>query len=119
MQAVAQGKSLEEAGAAAGLTAVKVGAMSRESPDPRLGAAPEAVGRAFGTPVGQVAGPIQVPGGWMILRVDSRAPADTTAYDKLKGQITSDILQRRQNEFLQAWVASQRQGAKIQDLRTP
>ena len=54
-----------------------------------------------------------------LVRVDSHAPPDTASYNQLKGQIASEILQRRQQEFLQAWSNQQRLEAKIQDFRTP
>jgi hypothetical protein len=55
----------------------------------------------------------------LVLRVDSHVPPDSTSYDQLKGQIASQILQQRQQEFLQAWSNQQRLEAKIQDFRTP
>jgi len=119
MQAVAQGKSLEDAARSVGLTAASVPPMSREQPDPRLAASPEAVGAAFSAAAGRILGPIQTPGAWVVMRVDVKVPADTASFEQLKGQITSDILQRRQNDFLQAWTTEVRRGAKVQDLRTP
>jgi peptidyl-prolyl cis-trans isomerase D len=118
-QAVAQGRSLEEAATAAGLPPVKVASMARLQPDPRVAGSAEAVGAVFGAPIGKVMGPIETPSGWLLFRVDARVPPDTVAYDKIKGQVTSEVLSRKQNEFLQEWVASERRGAKIEDLRTP
>ena len=118
-QAISQGRTLEQAADAAGLAPVKVASMSREAIDQRLAMSPEAAGGAFATPVGRVLGPVESPGGWIFVRVDAKLPPDSTSFDKIKGQLTSDILQRRQNEFLQAWITDQRRSAKIQDLRTP
>lgn len=111
--------SLEQAAAAEGLSAARVASMSRETPDPRLASAPDIVGAAFSGRPGQVIGPLQMPGGWIVMRIDGALPPDTTSYETIKGQLTNDILQRRQNEFLQGWVTEQRRGAKIQDLRSP
>jgi parvulin-like peptidyl-prolyl isomerase len=119
MNAVAQGHSLENAAKAAGLEAIKVAGMSRMQPDPALASSPEAIGAVFGSPVGKVVGPFDTPGGWLIARVDARIPADTTAYNQIKGQVTSDILSRKQNDFMQSWMADERRNAKIEDLRTP
>ncbi|TMQ70562.1 MAG: hypothetical protein E6K80_08165 [Candidatus Eisenbacteria bacterium] len=118
-RAVAGGSTLEAAAKAAGLTPVTLAGVSRTQPDPRLGASPEAVGAAFGAPIGKVVGPIESQAGWVLLRVDSRVQADSTAFEQLKGQVTTEILQRKQNDFMQAWMASLRQDAKIKDLRTP
>jgi parvulin-like peptidyl-prolyl isomerase len=119
MKLMGSGMSLENAASAVGVQALKLTAVSRESTDPRIAGFPDVLGAAFVTPVGKVAGPVETPGGWMFLRVDGRLTADSTSYDQVKGQITSDILQRRQGDFLQAWTASQRLAAKVQDLRTP
>ena len=118
-QAITQGRSLEAAATAAGLSAVKLTDMSRTQPDPRLATAPEAVGAAFGAPIGKIVGPLQTPAGWLILRVDSRVEADTASFQQLKGQVTTEVLQRKQNDFMQSWMAELRRGAKIKDLRTP
>ena len=117
--AVQAGKTLEQAAAAVGATVDKVPALSREAQDPRLSPYPDAMGAAFVAPVGKAFGPFETPQGWLILRVDSHAPPDTASYNQLKGQIASEILQRRQQEFLQAWSNQQRLEAKIQDFRTP
>ena len=118
-RALAAGSTLEQAAIAAGVTPTKVPEMSRDSGDPNLAASPEAIGRAFVTPVGKVAGPLETPTGWVFMRVDAHLPTDSTAFEQIKGQITNDILQRRQNEFLQAWMTDQRRSAKVKDLRTP
>jgi len=119
MSAVSQGRSLEDAAKAAGLEAMKVTGMSRAQPDPRLSSSPEAIGAVFVSAVGKVLGPFDTPGGWLITRVDARIPADTTAFNQIKGQVTSDILSRKQNDFMQSWMAEERRHAKIEDLRTP
>ena len=70
-------------------------------------------------PIGKAFGPFETPRGWLVLRVDSHAAPDSTSYDQLKGQIASQILQQRQQDFLQAWSNQQRLEAKVQDFRTP
>ena len=116
---LAEGRTLEQAGEAAGVAAFQVAAMSRTQPDPRLGGSPEVVGALFASPAGKVVGPIQAPMGWYFGRVDSRAPLDSMLFQntQIKGQITTDILQRKQNEFFSSWVAEQRLKAKVKDLR--
>ncbi len=117
--AVASGATLEAAAKAAGLTATTLTGMARTQPDPRLGGSPDAVGAAFGAPIGKLVGPLESPSGWVLLRVDARVPADSVAFDQLKGQVTTEILQRKQNDFMQSWLADLRNGANIKDLRTP
>jgi len=118
-RAVAAGATLEAAAQQAGLPATPIAGMSKAQPDPRFQASPEAVGAAFGVPIGKVVGPMETPMGWLLFRVDSRVVADTTAFEQLKGQVTTEILQRKQNDFMQSWLADLWRGAKIKDLRTP
>ncbi|MBI5710096.1 MAG: SurA N-terminal domain-containing protein [Candidatus Eisenbacteria bacterium] len=117
-QALAQGRSLEDAARTAGLQAVVVRDMTRAQPDPRLETAPEAAGAAFGAPVGRVVGPIRAMTGWYFVRVDQRvAPPDTLLNQQLRGQISTEILTRRQQAFFAGWVGALRMKAKVQDLR--
>lgn len=115
---LAQGQSLENAAAAAGATVFKVDSMSRVRTDPRLGAVPEVAGAAFGAAIGKTIGPVETPAGWFFIRTDGRMPADTSAFaPQMRGQLTTEILQRRQQDFFTNWLAELRQKAKVEDLR--
>ena len=116
---IKSGKTLEQAAAGVGVPVEKVTDLNRESQDPRIAPYPDALGAAFVAPIGKAFGPFETPRGWLVLRVDSHAPPDTASYDQLKGQIASQILQQRQQEFLQAWSNQQRLEAKVKDFRTP
>jgi peptidyl-prolyl cis-trans isomerase D len=119
VQAIQHGKTLEQAAAGVGATVEKVPDLARDSQDPRIAPFPDAMGAAFVAPIGKAFGPFETPRGWLVLRVDGHVPPDTTSYDQLKGQIASQILQQRQQDFLQAWSNQQRLEAKVQDFRTP
>lgn len=117
-QALAQGRTLEQAAAAAGVTPFKIAAMTRQQPDPRLSSAPEVAGALFGAPVGKVVGPYETPVAWFFVRADARVEADTTTLTpQMRGQITQQILTQRQQEFYNAWVAQMRADADVKDLR--
>lgn len=115
--AIKGGQTLEAAAAAAGLQAVPV-QTNRATPDPRLSGAPELVGMLFGAPAGKVIGPIRSSQGWMFARVEgiSAAP-DTMFNDALKGQITNEVLNKRQRGFFDSFVEKLRGASKISDLR--
>ena len=117
--ALKSGKSLEEAAAAAGVEVFKVSGVTRVSPDPRLGNAPEAIGAMFGGKPGQVSGPIETVSGWYFVRADQVTPADMAAYVAMKQQILSEILEKRQRAFFSGYLTELRTKAKIQDLRNP
>jgi parvulin-like peptidyl-prolyl isomerase len=118
-QALARGSSLEQSASAAGLSPFKVEGMTRQQPDPRLGDAPEVVGRLFGTPVGRTIGPIQTTSGWVFARVDQKTEPDTAMWNdtRVKGQVTTQILNRKQQEFFTSWLTDLRRRAKVRDLR--
>ncbi|MGH7731666.1 MAG: peptidyl-prolyl cis-trans isomerase [Candidatus Eiseniibacteriota bacterium] len=116
-QAIAAGARLEDAAKAAGATVFTIESMSRAQPDQRLAPVPEVLGAAFAAPPGRTIGPIQTLGGWFLVRVDKRAPADPAAFDPLKAEITQDIIGRRQQAFFARWLAELRANAKVQDFR--
>jgi peptidyl-prolyl cis-trans isomerase D len=116
-QVIARGGKLEDAAKMVGLPTFKVESMSRAQPDQRFGAVPEVVGAAFGGPQGQTVGPIESLGGWFFVRVDKRLPADPAAYDQLRGQLTQEIINRRQQSFFAGWIAELRSKAKVNDFR--
>ncbi len=111
------GRTLETAAQAAGLTATRVEGLTRARPDPRLSGAPEMVGALFGAAPGKVVGPVRGANGWYFGRLDQVAPADTSSYSKMKGTITTEILQRRQQAFLLDYLAAARSRAKVEDHR--
>ncbi len=116
-QALAQGRSLENAAKANGLTPLTV-ELTRAQADPRLAGAGETVGTLFVTAPGKVVGPLRGPAGWFFARVERRtvAPMDST-YEKAKTELTREILTTRQQVFFNDWVGGLRAKAKIQDLR--
>jgi peptidyl-prolyl cis-trans isomerase D len=116
-QAIAGGASLEQAAAAAGVAAFKVEAMSRAQPDQRLMGAPEVIGALFGAPLGKVVGPIQPVNGYYFFRVEHRNPADMALFEQIKGQISSEMLRARQQNFIGSYMQQMRTQAKVEDLR--
>jgi peptidyl-prolyl cis-trans isomerase D len=116
-KALASGATLEAAAQSVGLASTKVENLSRARPDPRLSGAPEVVGAVFTATPGKAVGPIRGMNGWYFIRLEQLAPADTASFEKLKGSITSEILQRRQQAFLLGYLAEVRGKAKVEDHR--
>jgi peptidyl-prolyl cis-trans isomerase D len=117
--ALSQGRTLEQAATAAGVTPFTV-SMTRQQPHPTLAGAPEVLGGLFGSAPGKVIGPVQTPGGWYLARVDQKTPPDSTTFNdnQVKGQLTTDILTRKQQQFFTTWLGDLRRGAKVKDLRS-
>jgi peptidyl-prolyl cis-trans isomerase D len=116
--ALRAGRTLEQAAAAVGLTTNRVDGMTRVQPDPSLAGSPEVVGAAFAARPGQVVGPIRAVNGWYFARVEEHTQVDPAMLEQIKSQISSDLLQRRQQSFLSNYFAELRLKAKVKDLRT-
>jgi parvulin-like peptidyl-prolyl isomerase len=117
-EALARGASLEKAATAAGITPMNIQGTTRSQPDPRIAGIPELTGALFAAAPGKTVGPLRGPGGWYFARLDRLAPADTTAFGQLKGQISTEVLQRRQQSFFTGYIAGLRARAKVEDLRS-
>jgi len=114
---LAAGTPIEQAAPTVGATLFTVAGTSRDAPDQRISGAPELIGALFRTPAGKTVGPVRAVNGWYFARVDRSAPADTSMLVGLKGQIVSEILERRQRSFLSAFLTDLRSDAKVKDLR--
>ncbi len=116
-QALKSGQTLEQAAQAAGLSAQTI-QMTRQQPDPRVMVAPDLQGALWAARPGQVVGPFHSLGGWYFGRLENITTApDSTFNDQIKGQLTTEILQRRQRTFFDGYLTMLRERAKIEDNR--
>ena len=67
---------------------------------------------------GKVVGPVRGQNGWYFGRLEQVTVADTALYNAQKGAITSEILQRRQQQFLMGYLSDVRGKARVEDHRT-
>jgi hypothetical protein len=116
--ALASGHTLEQAAASVGLAPRVVTGINRSQPDPQVGNSPELLGALFASPQGKVIGPVRGVTGWYFARVNQKVAADTSSFDKLKGQVSTEILSARQRSFFAGFVDKLRANAKVQDLRS-
>ncbi|MDQ2932240.1 MAG: peptidyl-prolyl cis-trans isomerase [Gemmatimonadota bacterium] len=115
--AVRGGQPLEAAAQAAGLKVEKSTPFARTTQVPTLGQTTEAIGAAFGAPVGQVAPPSRGQNNVIVLRVDRRTDADRAVFEKQKMEQRQQMLQRVREQRVQQYVSALRDAAKIQDDR--
>ncbi len=116
--AIKGGQSLEDAAKALGLTAVAV-QTNRAQPDPRFSGAPELLGMLFGAPRGKILGPIRSSQGWLFARAEGvTAAPDTMLNDALKGQLTNEVLSKRQRTFFDGYLERLRSSAQVSDQRS-
>lgn len=116
-QEIAQGGSLEAVAAAHELSARVLGPFSRVNPGPVMSEAPEAVGLAFGLPLGKAGGPVETDLAVFFVEPIERQPADSSAFleqrDQMRAQLTRDAQQRR----LELAMTSLREAASVIDRR--
>jgi peptidyl-prolyl cis-trans isomerase D len=117
LAAVKAGQTLEQAATAAGAMIAVTDTFARSQPDPRLSPAPRAVGLAFGLPVGKVGGPVAAPTGVYLVRKDLFVPGNPAVYEQIKGQLSSQLLQARQQRWLRGWIEKTVSETKVEDLR--
>jgi peptidyl-prolyl cis-trans isomerase D len=115
---IAAGQTLEQAAKAAGQPVHAVTSMTRLQPDPRIMGIPELVGAMFAARPRQVIGPVRAVNGWYFGRTDRITPADSSMYEQNKGQISNNLLQRRQQIFFEGLMARLRQDGDVKDLRS-
>jgi len=115
--AVHGGQTLEAAAQTAGMKVEKSPAFARTTQVPVLGQTTEAIGAAFGAPVGAVAPPVKGQNNVIVLRVDKRTTADRAAFDKQKKELRDQMAQRVRQQRVQQYLAALHDAAKIEDNR--
>jgi peptidyl-prolyl cis-trans isomerase D len=109
--------TLEAAAQAKGLTVEKPAPFVRASFVPGLGQVNEAIGAAFGLPLGVVSAPIRTDEGVFVMRVDKRTSADSAAWLAQKAMQKQQRLQGQQQQAIQGYLQDLRQSAKVDDRR--
>ncbi len=93
-----------------GLEVQTAGPFTREAFVPGLGQSGPAVGAVFGTPPGEVAGPVTALGRVLLLRVEERTEAGEAEWEEQReaqrAQVTAAIQQARLDEWLEGLRAS-------------
>lgn len=121
MDAVAQqarsGGGLAKAAAAHGWKLQESATFNRQEFVPGLGRATEAVGAAFGLPVGSVSNAMNAGGRLALVQVVDRTPADRKAFLQVEGQLRAQMLTQLRQTYVQQWLQALRDHADIQDLR--
>ena len=109
--------SLEAAAQAKGLKVETTQAFARSSFVPGIGQVNEAIGAAFGLPVGVVSAPIRTDDAVFVLRVDKRVNADSAAWLAQKAVQKQQRVQGQQQQAIQLYLQDLRQSAKLDDRR--
>ena len=121
------GRSITESSTGAGgfegavqrraLTVSRTGMFARTMQTEGLGGFNEAVGAAFGLPLGVVSQPIRTADGVFVIRVDQRTPADRAEFDKQKDTQRSQVLRGMREQMVRDYLEGMKKGASIIDNR--
>ncbi len=109
--------TLEELAEREGLVLSREGPVTRMESIPGLGVGNAAVGAAFGTPVGEVAGPVRLRDEIVLLEVLDKEEADREAWEAQKEFQRAQLTQQMRQERLQLWLDGLRETTRIVDAR--
>jgi peptidyl-prolyl cis-trans isomerase D len=93
------------------------GPFTRADFVPGLGLSSPAIGAAFGVPAGGIAGPARAFDAVVVMRVDSRVPADSAAWEAQKAQQRTALTSEVQQVRLDQWLDGLRETTRIVDNR--
>lgn len=113
----ARSASLEQAASQRGLQVEHAGPFARTMAVPGLGRLNEAVGAAFGIPVGQIGVPAKTSEGVFVLRVDHRSEASRAAFEAQKAQQRQTVMQGLRRKAVQDFLRNLHDAARIKDRR--
>lgn len=116
--AAAAASTLENAAQSQKLEVQQTPRFTRASFVPGLGQLSEAVGAAFGLPIGQVSAPIRTADGIYVMRVDSRSAASRQAFEAQKATQRQQQLAQLRQTRIQLFLQDLRKSAKVDDRRS-
>ena len=94
---------------------LKADNISRKSHIEHIGQSDDFLKEVFSLNINKTTGPIKVPGGFAIARLDSITPIDDEAYQKDKSEFTEKLLQGKKSSFFQKWFNDLKAKANLKD----
>jgi parvulin-like peptidyl-prolyl isomerase len=117
-KSMASGKSLEQIVAAnPQLTLTTTPPFKIQNGVPNVGADQAFIGKLLGLKQGASSAPFRGQRGIYVMRLDSKAKFDETAFKVKKDEIRQQLLSSTQNEFIQTWIEQKRKDIDIVDNR--
>jgi len=113
----AASSTLEAAAQARGYVVDQTPTFARVGGAPGLGVANQAIGAAFGLPVGAVSGAIPTLESAIVMRVDRRIEADSAAWAAQREGQRAQLSQQLRQQRVQQFLAALRREAKVDDRR--
>jgi len=117
VETVDGGQSLDAVAAAAGATVEETGAFRRGDFVPGLGQGTEAIGAAFGLPVGRTSGVVDTGDAVAVIEVVEREEATRGAFEEVKEILLEQLAYERTQQYVQRWLSALREQATVEDHR--
>lgn len=111
------GASLEEVASREGLRVEEPGSFSRTTTVPGIGRANAAVGIAFGTPAGEIGGPVAAGNRIVLVEVLGKEEADQETFETLRPVLRAQLENQLRQQRLELWLEGLRETTRIQDRR--
>jgi peptidyl-prolyl cis-trans isomerase D len=116
-QAIAGGADLSQVAGQHELHVQRAGPFTRREPSPFLRDAPEAIGAAFGLPLGQAGGPYESEFAILFIEPTRRTFADSAMFVTGKDSLHARIIQQAQQQRIQMVLEALRKRATVVDRR--
>ena len=116
VKARAEGAGLEKAALAAGLVRKATGdtLVARGQPMGDLGTSAALDAAAYALPENVLSDPIQVPGGFALVRVLEKKSFDPAAFEKEKAALVTSLRQQRREELFRSFMQEARKRVTVQ-----
>jgi len=109
------GKTLENIAKDLSYSVLKASKISRKSPIEHIGQSTDISREIFSLAANQATGPIKVPGGFAVIRLDSITPIDDETYEKDKAEFAEKLLQEKKNDVFQKWFNDLKEKSNLKD----
>ncbi len=116
-QRIAQGRTMDQVGAAMSLPVSSVGPFTRTTQVPLLGSASAAIGAAFRLRPGERSGVLSNDDAFFILQAERRVSADSAAWRAQLERQRSDIIRLARQVRVQSYLQGLRRAANVKDRR--
>jgi peptidyl-prolyl cis-trans isomerase D len=104
----------DKAAKAAGVDPKTTELITRDSPLPEVGTAPDVVADAFRLPQGGVSDPVSTPNGAVIVKVLEKTETSDADFTSNRDSFRSELLEDRRNRFFSAYMVKAKQKMKIE-----
>ncbi len=117
VEALEGGTSWEDAAARFGWTVEETETFRRGDFVPGLGQGTEAIGEAFGAPIGSISGVVDAGATVAVIEVLEREDATRIGFEEVKEALLVQLRFERTRDYVQRWLAALREDAVVEDHR--